>query len=77
MQKNNKGKYNIGDVKIETFVEMYFKDKRNLKEKSIKNKKNIIDKHILTPYAQIISYIFDFFNKNAIMVWNYERKTYI
>lgn len=47
MQKNNKGKYNIGDVKIETFVEMYFKDKRNLKEKSIKNKKNIIDKHIL------------------------------
>lgn len=47
LQKNNKGKFNIGDVTIETFVEMYFKDKRNLKEKSLKNKKNIIDKHIL------------------------------
>lgn len=39
---------NSVDVKFSTFVEMYFNDKRGeLKERSIKNKKYMIERHIL------------------------------
>lgn len=41
------------DVKLETFVEMYFNDKRGeLKAKSIRNKKYMIERHIIPFFGE-------------------------
>lgn len=44
---NKKSSFDIGKIELNVFVDMYMKDKSNLKEKSLDTKRNVFDKHVL------------------------------